>query len=115
MTKILVHLKKRSSYTNKVVGGCFIKTDEFADILGIQGETHVFQARMLTPDEFNAERAEIFSSRMQAKTGEVPAILMVEMPDPTPAPGEAKQSASSAAMAAAAQSADPVPAKQKAK
>ena len=123
MTKILVHLKKRSGYANKVVANCFIKTGEFSDVLGEQGEVHVFQARLLTPDEFNAERAEIFSSRMQAKTGEVPTVLMVEVAD-APAPGEAKkpargfavQSASSAAMAAAAESAEPpAPAKAKAK
>jgi hypothetical protein len=124
MTKVIVHLKKRSRYQTQVIADCFIRTDAFQAETGIEGEVHVYQGRMLTPEEFNSERDAIFSSRVQARTMEVPTILMVEVAD-APAPGQAKkpaakaeppvQSASSAAMAAAAESAEPAPAKAKPK
>jgi hypothetical protein len=106
MTKVLVHLKKRSRYQTQIIADCFIRTDAFQAETGIEGEVHVYEGRLLTPDEFNAERDRIFSSRVQARTMEVPTVLMVEVAD-APAPGGVKKaSASSAAMAAAAESAE---------
>jgi hypothetical protein len=86
----IVYLKKRSNYTNKVVASCFIKTAAFSEILGERGEIHVYKARLLTVDEFNADVDMIFSDRMIGKLGEIPRVKLIKQSSPvakTPAPG----------------------------